>query len=846
MFFKNKKNFFIFAFIFLIFSFSLYAGEIVIPELTDDQIVSAKNNGMINAMCFILEILTGKFARAIFALFVVYIGWSYLVGTAKDHKPVLPFILAIAITIGSTNLANILTGTDYSCKSFKEALYKDENTIYNKGQCVVSDIDIYQNGQEWLLCGNNKVYNIANCNGVVTNESDIKYGGLNQVIALNKCQDGYFRDLANKFLFYSCSPQGDSGLYYFKLVYPTNQIDIDKATCKKACSVKDLDKIVRTYNIDYNSLLDVPGNSRKDGNYYTQGYKFTANCKTGFLEYREENNDGNIEYIEDKDGLSITCSENGTFSITGSCKSRCDLNDTSLNNNVSVWNKCDENGCNKTSGVIFNYGDILEINSCKDGYFLSNAYSVNTKIKCSDNGSWVLLEQTTEKDGTITTANSCIKKCKVAEIDNYTNIEKFVMNCSTGDTKCNPTAEITGETLLEQGQSIKIESCITNTDFDFIDTANGIYMCNNRGEWELQSGTSTCYPSCNASEIFAKYKNISFFVLVDDRDNVLEDQRAINANQLTSIKNGQRLMILDCFENFSFNKYKTPLIVFCEKGKLSYKNTTNYCMNNCIVNELFTGFDRNNLLWEEIDRTGDLITNSPILNQNTQIQNVNNGSIYKLTGCASGYSIPYNSGVVVECNSGKWNIDRNQENVCMPSCPNNILGTSSITSVFGSIKSFIKSDLKGNPISNSVPMDITNLTGTTNAGEYVTIKECADGFGLSEKKSPVFKCINGTWSVSKNADYRCYNKCKKQDLLNAFGNSNFETIYESKSTGTIIGDTDIVSSDNELLEIDSYYVVSTCRDGYRLLNNKSRIVRCNKGKIEIYSNMDNICIPIQQ
>ena len=299
MFFKNKKNFFIFAFIFLIFSFSLYAGEIVIPELTDDQIVSAKNNGMINAMCFILEILTGKFARAIFALFVVYIGWSYLVGTAKDHKPVLPFILAIAITIGSTNLANILTGTDYSCKSFKEALYKDENTIYNKGQCVVSDIDIYQNGQEWLLCGNNKVYNIANCNGVVTNESDIKYGGLNQVIALNKCQDGYFRDLANKFLFYSCSPQGNSGLYYFKLVYPTNQIDIDKATCKKACSVKDLDKIVRTYNIDYNSLLDVPGNSRKDGNYYTQGYKFTANCKTGFLEYREENNDGNIEYIED-------------------------------------------------------------------------------------------------------------------------------------------------------------------------------------------------------------------------------------------------------------------------------------------------------------------------------------------------------------------------------------------------------------------------------------------------------------------------------------------------------------------------------------------------------------------
>ena len=117
---------------------------------------------------------------------------------------------------------------------------------------------------------------------------------------------------------------------------------------------------------------------------------------------------------------------------------------------------------------------------------------------------------------------------------------------------------------------------------------------------------------------------------------------------------------------------------------------------------------------------------------------------------------------------------------------------------------------------------------------------------MAEKKSPVFKCINGTWSVSKNSDYRCYNKCKKQDLLNAFGNSNFETIYESKSTGTITGDTDIVSSNKDLLELDSYYVISTCRDGYRLLNNKSRIVRCNKGRIEIYSNMDNICTPIQQ
>lgn len=840
MFLKNNKKFIFFSLIFLFLTSFAIANDIVIPKLTDEQILSAKNNGMIKAMCFVLELLTGKFARAIFALFVVYVGWCFLVGKTKDHKPVLPFVVAIAITIGSTNLANILTGTPYSCRYFEELAVKEKNTIYNRGQCIVSEIDKYSIGQEWLSCNTQEGYNISNCYTIVTNETDIKFGGNNETVVLNKCQKGYFKDDNNKHLFYSCLEIAkNSNVYNFKLVSPSNsnKEEIEKATCKKACTLSNLEKITKQYNINFNSLVDVAGTSRKVGNYYTQGYKFTANCKDDYLEYGEQTTDSGIEYVEDTNGITITCSENGTFTVSGSCKARCDLNRASLSKKVSVWNKCDENGCTKTSGAIFNYGDILEINSCTDGYFLSSIYDSNTRIKCSDNGSWVLA------NGTDT--NSCIKKCKVSDIKAYSNVEKFSRYCANDTTgNCDLDMEITGETLLEQNQSVKIEECITNTEFDFINNENGIYTCNANGSWELKEGTSACYAGCNYSDVVYRYKNISFFNLVDEKDNILEDQKSVNASQLQTIQNGQRLMISSCFDGFSTNKYKTPLIVSCIEGKLTYKNTSNYCANNCLVNDLFTNFDKSNLAWEEADSKGDVIDNGIILNQNTEIATVSNGSMYQVAACASGYSIPYNKPLIVQCLNGKWNLYRNYDNYCVKSCDNSLLG-SLAGSALANVKSLTLSEIDGKKIEGTQPMDFSNLAGQTRAGEYVTINECNDGFGLSNNKAPVFKCFNGSWSVTKNENYICYNKCNKEELLKALGNDNFETVYESKSNGEIIGDIDIVKSENNSIDLDTYYVISTCKDGYRLLNNKSRILKCTKGKIEIYSNMDNICTPIQ-
>ena len=836
MFSKNNKKFIFFLLIFLFIGSFAIANDIVIPELTDEQILSAKNNGMIKAMCFVLELLTGKFARAIFALFVVYIGWTFMVGKVKDYKPIFIFVVAIAVTIGSTNIANVLTGTTYSCKYFEELIEKDENTLYNQGQCIVSEINGYDLGQEWLLCGNSKNYNISNCKEVVTNESDIKYGGSNETVVLNKCQEGYFKEDNNKYLFYSCVSALNNGIYSFKLTSPLDQTSIDKATCKKACKLSDLEKITKQYNIDFNSLVDVAGTSRKVGNYYTQGYKFTANCENNYLEYGEVKNDSGIEYVENTDGIVITCSENGTFTVSGSCKSRCDLSKTSLSKNVSTWNKCDENGCSKTSGAIFNYGDVLEINSCVDGYFLSSINNTNTRIKCSDNGSWVLANETT--------GNSCIKKCKVSDIDVYSNVEKFSRYCDNDITgSCDSKMEITGETLLEQNQSVKIDSCIANTDFDFIDNKNGVYTCNANGDWELTEGTSGCYAGCNYSDVEYIYKNISFFNLVDKKGEILEGQRTINASQLQTIQNGQRLMISNCFDGFSINKNKKQLIITCSKGKLSYKNTSNYCSSNCVVNDLFTSFDKSNLAWEEIDSKGNIVNSSEILNQNTGIINVYNGSFYQLASCADGYSIPYGKPLIVQCLNGKWNLYRNYDNYCVKSCDNSLLA--SATNILSNVKNLTLSESDGKKIEGSKIIDFSNLTGQTDAGEYITINECNDGFGLSDNKAPVFKCFNGSWTITKNNNYTCYNKCSREELLKAFGNANFETVYESKSNGTIIGDVDIVNSNDNLIDLDTYYVISTCKDGYKLLNNKSRILKCTKGKIEIYSNMDNICTPIQ-
>lgn len=993
MFHKNKKTFFVSVLAFLLVNACIFAADNTLTVLTDEQIFTSKDNGMIVAMCTIMDLLTGNFARVIFVLFTIYIGWGYLVGTTKDHKPVLPFILAISITLGAANIANILTKNNYTCNYIKELERIDENNVYNSGQCIISDLDVYDYRQKWFSCGisnGSNNYDISECKNLVTNETDIKSNNNNQVVVLGNCQEGYLKDDMNKYLFYSClqseSITGDK-LYEFKLVKPTTQSDIDSAMCKKACSVDNLKKVADSYNIDYNSLTTVSTDAKKHGNYYTQGYKFAGNCANGYFEYiynedkknnlnsikftsnktngitvsdsflganayklingfdgsvsigrwnsywfnidyakntliksysitadsysgteyptswslkaskngskwveldskfgqefssgetkeykvntddaynmyrivfnsgKETDGNGEIKKIEfivenynedsydrNEDGLFITCSENGTFSVSGLCRSNCNLNNVSLNKVVSTWKKCNGDVCEKTSGSIFGYGDVLEVGDCNDGYFLSSSHKNNTRIKCSENGSWILIGSYDE--GEFDTGNSCVKKCRVGDIDSYSNVSKFVMDCKVNDKNCNASLEITEDTLLEKDQSVKIKSCVDSAYFDYFDNSNGVYTCNKDGKWELEKGTSGCFKRCDFNEVKKKYPNIAFLTQVDDNNKIIEGQQTINAAQLSEIDNGQNLMVSYCDNGFSVDKNSKALTISCKKGELTYKNTSNFCKANCLIKDIFNSFSPENISWKEVDDNYNFIDGTDSINVNSSIQNVENGTFYKLYTCAEGYSILDNDPIVIGCRNSKWDVKLNKNNICMRTCDNSLLRSKELSSIMNGVKSVIKSTNTGVPLDNASSINLENLTDSSNSGEYFTINECVDGYGLSKTNGLVLKCLNGIWNVSRNNNILCYPKCNKQNLIKLFGD-NVDTIYESKSNGKIIGENDIISSSDTLLNLDTYYVISTCKDGYKILNNKSIIVRCNKnGVVDTYSNIDNKCVPI--
>ena len=78
-----------------------------------------KSNGMARAICYVINIVTGTFGKAIASLFVILIGMSLLSGQSQalSFKVLMSVAIALALIFGSTQLANIISGNTYSCKT---------------------------------------------------------------------------------------------------------------------------------------------------------------------------------------------------------------------------------------------------------------------------------------------------------------------------------------------------------------------------------------------------------------------------------------------------------------------------------------------------------------------------------------------------------------------------------------------------------------------------------------------------------------------------------------------------------------------------------------------------------
>ncbi|MDR2077483.1 MAG: TrbC/VirB2 family protein, partial [Rickettsiales bacterium] len=85
-------------------------------ELTNEELVAAKRNGVVSAICFVMDLMSGRLARAIIAVAMVGVGWIFLVGGMKWTNVVL-FTLACSLVFGGMEIANIISGNNYSCES---------------------------------------------------------------------------------------------------------------------------------------------------------------------------------------------------------------------------------------------------------------------------------------------------------------------------------------------------------------------------------------------------------------------------------------------------------------------------------------------------------------------------------------------------------------------------------------------------------------------------------------------------------------------------------------------------------------------------------------------------------
>ena len=350
--FRKKKLLKLKLLLFFLILFIIHnKNAIIARSLTDDELLAVKNNGVVSAMCYVNNLLTGNIAKSIMALSIIGIGWLFLSG-GTDWKIVLLFSIATSLVFGGLELANIISGNNYSCKSFEEATERNDSIIYNQGACRIIDIkDNYSSGQLWKKCySNSTIANSEDFNNYCTEEvNDSTEINGNDRVVLTECQKGYLKIDENKYLNYVCNVEESKGVGEF-IADPSN--DKENSSCVKACSLQEMQTYTEAFGIrlaydennepkiikskeGYTGRFDSANNG-----YFSQGTRIEANCKSGYIIDFSNGNNGCLSEKE----INFYCDENGIFSIEKRCEKGCEINNAKYEN-VSTWvekirNKC--------------------------------------------------------------------------------------------------------------------------------------------------------------------------------------------------------------------------------------------------------------------------------------------------------------------------------------------------------------------------------------------------------------------------------------------------------------------------------------------------------------------------
>ncbi|MDR1498984.1 MAG: hypothetical protein LBS34_01710, partial [Rickettsiales bacterium] len=476
----------------LAFGYGGYASS-----LSNEELLTIRDNGIVDGMCYVYDIITGRVSRAIMAVFVVASGWMFLVGVIKDWKPIFFFSLAITLVYGGTEIANIISGNSNSCNSLKLAMSIDASTIYNEGDCQVSEIVEYFPGQIWNKCAG------STCSSRM--DSDVTINN-NDEIALVTCQSGYLKDDDTVNLRYTCN----ANMNRFLLTQPSVPQQ-DSGKCKTACSVKDLNSVMRTSNAksavssDTFSILSTSG-ARK-GDYFTQGSIIDLDCAIGYDEYdtsgvmRADNGikakcitkieSDNSKTDEDTDNDLIE----GKFYTEGSCKRKCNLGTILYGSSVGSWKKLPKGATdaweNVVEGTLFNDGDKVRIETCNNSreyFFRSSDVNAEDKMVLScNNGTWKIDNENGAK---------CLRQCNIGSYAHYSS-NVWSNNCPNAGDCLSPIGD--KETFLE-GDVVGVSGC-SDTNYTILPGKEKKRItCKSDGHWNEDSG-ARCAQNCALNTI---------------------------------------------------------------------------------------------------------------------------------------------------------------------------------------------------------------------------------------------------------------------------------------------------------------------------------------------------------
>ncbi len=672
--FRKKKiiNFLLLVLVFSIITFS--SRYSFAKSLTNDELLSVKNNGIVSAMCYVNNLLTGPVAKAIMAVSVLGIGWLFLLGGAS-WITVLMFTIASSLVFGGIELANLISGNTYSCKTFQEAQEKYDDLIYNKGVCSLHEItDVYSSGQLWKKCFGSADINSSNvdslCREDITNNTEINEP---DKIILYGCQEGYLKKNRDNYLSYTCKLDNNEVGYFSpkKKGESGDTNNYDMATCLKACKLTDLKNTYKNFNLRPTDT-DNDGNTKiianngyigyLEGGYYSQGTKLDVTCKDGFIiSMRDENG----VCSSDAD-LGFICGENAIFTLKKACQIACDLKKVNSKIYVAKWHEksvetCRPNGLNEDMYIS---GDILDAQTCEDGYdFEYKKDGTAIIIECSSSGDWM------------NNGKTCHKTCLKQDLLNKIPGNRLIGCSDTDDENCDVNINNRDKFQYQEVVSVT-DSC--ESGFSIYKTSGeklARYICGYNGVWENTNyGSLLCERNCDITaedNRLTGRDNTQSWLIYNSTSEKYED---LKTNILT---NGQRIKPKTCKEGSNvFSDGAAEFI--CDNGRFNFAyagDVNEYCKPGCKFKEL------KNLTYIDVDYDTTLSSKSWIICTENGIENTEGGALfgsltevdlltgtdrekfarvgtfYKIKECNSSYNIisRRSDSLVVKCdNSGSW------------------------------------------------------------------------------------------------------------------------------------------------------------------------------------------------